>query len=387
MALGNVISALGDTEAQKGYISYRDSKLTRLLQDSLGGNSMTLMIACVSPADYNLEETISTLRYADRARKIKNKPIVNQDPNMAEIARLNQLVHQLRMQLAGQGIVQMSPQEWEMKDEKLQKLEVKCRELTTSLSLALADNTSLFERQLIMQSANDRLKKKLLELQETYNVTLSNISMTIGQGQEYPANFKQEIEKLQNMQDMIKDLQSEQKKNEDEILTHEYQSQNSPRPSSTNQGKDIDEEQEKHTEQQLNMNRQLNELNRQLAMKERLALQIISNNNMNDNVIDYELHSQNEKKVAALEKENQELLQQLKNARTTEQCSKIAEQRRQRVKELEIQISELSKKVLEQARLIKMKEKDDIKIKQLNKEIQQMKGNKVKLVKSMRAGE
>ena len=60
--------------------------------DSLGGNSYTLMIACVSPADSNLEETLSTLRYADRARKIKNKPVVNRDPQAAEILRLRQLV-------------------------------------------------------------------------------------------------------------------------------------------------------------------------------------------------------------------------------------------------------------------------------------------------------
>jgi len=75
LALGNVISALGDEKrGPDSHIPYRDSKLTRLLQDSLGGNSHTLMVACVSPADSNLEETISTLRYADRARKIKNEP-------------------------------------------------------------------------------------------------------------------------------------------------------------------------------------------------------------------------------------------------------------------------------------------------------------------------
>lgn len=60
--------------------------------DSLGGNSHTLMIACVSPADSNMEETINTLRYADRARKIKNKPIVNVDPRAAEMSRLKQQV-------------------------------------------------------------------------------------------------------------------------------------------------------------------------------------------------------------------------------------------------------------------------------------------------------
>lgn len=61
------------------------------------------MIACVSPADYNLEETISTLRYADRARKIKNKPIVNQDARVAEINELKKTIQQLRLQIIGQG--------------------------------------------------------------------------------------------------------------------------------------------------------------------------------------------------------------------------------------------------------------------------------------------
>jgi len=65
----------------------RDSKLTRLLQDSLGGNSRTLMLACVSPADVNREESLNTLRYADRARHIKNKPVVNRDPVAAQVRR------------------------------------------------------------------------------------------------------------------------------------------------------------------------------------------------------------------------------------------------------------------------------------------------------------
>ncbi|EIE84868.1 hypothetical protein RO3G_09578 [Rhizopus delemar RA 99-880] len=73
LALGNVISALGDPSKKGTHVPYRDSKLTRLLQDSLGGNAMTLMIACVSPAESNLAETMNTLQYANRARNIKNK--------------------------------------------------------------------------------------------------------------------------------------------------------------------------------------------------------------------------------------------------------------------------------------------------------------------------
>ncbi|KAI8329078.1 P-loop containing nucleoside triphosphate hydrolase protein [Chlamydoabsidia padenii] len=73
LALGNVISALGDASKKSTHIPYRDSKLTRLLQDSLGGSAMTLMIACVSPMEYNISETLNTLQYANRARNIKNR--------------------------------------------------------------------------------------------------------------------------------------------------------------------------------------------------------------------------------------------------------------------------------------------------------------------------
>ena len=99
MILGNVISVLGEESSTIKHVPYRESKLTRLLQDSLGGNSHTVMIACVSPADYNMEETLNTLRYADRARKIKNKPVVNIDPQAAELVLLRQQVQQLKAQV------------------------------------------------------------------------------------------------------------------------------------------------------------------------------------------------------------------------------------------------------------------------------------------------
>ena len=79
-ALGNVISALVD--GTSSHIPYRDSKLTRLLQNSLGGNAKTVMCANAGPADYNYDETLSTLRYANRAKNIKNKPKINEDPKV-----------------------------------------------------------------------------------------------------------------------------------------------------------------------------------------------------------------------------------------------------------------------------------------------------------------
>ncbi|KAK3159073.1 hypothetical protein QOZ80_2AG0145350 [Eleusine coracana subsp. coracana] len=101
LALGNVISALGDEKKRKegAFVPYRDSKLTRLLQDSLGGNSKTVMIACISPADSNAEETINTLKYANRARNIQNKAVVNRDPAKEEMQKLRSQVEQLQTEL------------------------------------------------------------------------------------------------------------------------------------------------------------------------------------------------------------------------------------------------------------------------------------------------
>jgi kinesin family protein 4/21/27 len=88
LALGNVIAALTGEDNKIKHVPYRDSKLTRILQDSLGGNSRTSMIACCSPAESNYEETLNTLKYASRARNIENKPIINRDPASQQIVEL-----------------------------------------------------------------------------------------------------------------------------------------------------------------------------------------------------------------------------------------------------------------------------------------------------------
>lgn len=99
LALGNVISALGDKTKKGSHVPYRDSKLTRLLQDSLGGNSRTLMIACISPSDRDFIETLNSLKYANRARNIKNKVIANQDKASKQLAALRSEITLLQQEL------------------------------------------------------------------------------------------------------------------------------------------------------------------------------------------------------------------------------------------------------------------------------------------------
>ena len=95
-SLGNVISALAENSP---HIPYRDSKLTRLLQDSLGGNSKTIMIANIGPSAYNYNETLTTLRYAHRAKTIQNKPVKNEDPQDAKLKEYQEEIARLRVSI------------------------------------------------------------------------------------------------------------------------------------------------------------------------------------------------------------------------------------------------------------------------------------------------
>ena len=114
-ALGNVIKAL--TDGKSKHVPYRDSKLTRILQESIGGNSRTTLIINCSPDSYNEFETLSTLRFGERAKSIKNKATVNEEKSVAEmkaivsnlekeIERLQKYINSLESQL---GIVKSNP--------------------------------------------------------------------------------------------------------------------------------------------------------------------------------------------------------------------------------------------------------------------------------------
>ncbi|OLY82067.1 Kinesin-like protein KIF21B [Smittium mucronatum] len=104
LALGNVISALGDALKRQLHIPYRNSKLTRLLEDSLGGNSITLMLACITESNKNYNESLSTLRYANRTRNIKNKVVVSMESNPAsEIVALKGQIQDLQTKIREQN--------------------------------------------------------------------------------------------------------------------------------------------------------------------------------------------------------------------------------------------------------------------------------------------
>ncbi|EJD00829.1 kinesin-like protein [Fomitiporia mediterranea MF3/22] len=167
--LGKVISALALASQGKGkkgkaeeFVPYRDSVLTWLLKDSLGGNSKTAMIAAISPADY--EETLSTLRYADQAKKIRNKAKVNEDPNAKLVRELKEELEMLRARVAGTS--SEAVYDPKVPPEK-QKVTYKAKDGTikTVSKAELQDQLESSEK--LMQSLNETWEQKL---QRTHDV-------------------------------------------------------------------------------------------------------------------------------------------------------------------------------------------------------------------------
>ncbi|XP_034776230.2 kinesin-like protein KIF13A isoform X4 [Acipenser ruthenus] len=163
--LGLVISALADQSAGKGktkFVPYRDSVLTWLLKDNLGGNSKTAMIATVSPAADNYEETLSTLRYADRAKRIVNHAVVNEDPNARIIRELREEVEKLREQLS-QAESMKAP---ELK-EKLEESEKLIQEMTVTWEEKLRKTEEIAqERQKQLESMGISLESSGIKVGE-----------------------------------------------------------------------------------------------------------------------------------------------------------------------------------------------------------------------------
>uniref|UniRef100_A0A8C0ID00 plus-end-directed kinesin ATPase n=1 Tax=Bubo bubo TaxID=30461 RepID=A0A8C0ID00_BUBBB len=169
--LGKVISALAEMNKKKkktDFIPYRDSVLTWLLRENLGGNSRTAMVAALSPADINYDETLSTLRYADRAKQIRCNAVINEDPNNKLIRELKDEVARLRDLLYAQGL-------GDIIDSKYRPVPSSS---LSALSSRAASVASLHERIMFApgsEEAIERLKeteKIIAELNETWEEKL-----------------------------------------------------------------------------------------------------------------------------------------------------------------------------------------------------------------------
>jgi len=158
-ALGNVINALSTnaTKKKKLLVPYRDAVLTHLLKNSLGGNAKTTMIAAISPADTNYQETLSTLRYADRAKNIQNVAIVNEDANEKLIRQLREEMEALRRQLQNSNTGGDIDKERELIKKELEE---KFRREYEEKQAAWESSQREAEKELNLDTGNDTLSNE-----------------------------------------------------------------------------------------------------------------------------------------------------------------------------------------------------------------------------------
>ncbi|KAI5096917.1 kinesin family member 4 [Silurus meridionalis] len=412
LSLGNVISALGDESKKGTFVPYRDSKLTRLLQDSLGGNSHTLMIACVSPADSNIEETINTLRYADRARKIKNKPVLNVDPRAAEMKRLKQQVQELQVMLlharGGVAPVLSGSEESGNASKVLERnriLQEQNSKLSRELSEAVGQTALMCERVIMTEQVNEKLQSKLEELRQhaACKVDLQKVMETL-EDQE----LKENVEVIRNLQHVILELQHESagiaatidamtsgNSTSLEVDTEGNCADTSRSPASGSPLASSSEAQHKdasetfttqHALRQAQMSKELIELNKVLALKEAFVKKMCQNDSHLEPIqTEYQENIKNlQSEVGSLQKEKEDLILALHSAKKDNNQAKLSEQRRKRLQELEGQMTELKKKLQDQSKLLKLKETSVRSVTKLNQEIQAMKAQRVQLMRQMK---
>ncbi|KAE8803388.1 Chromosome-associated kinesin KIF4A [Hordeum vulgare] len=332
LALGNVISALGDEKKRKegAHVPYRDSKLTRLLQDSLGGNSKTVMIACISPADINAEETLNTLKYANRARNIQNKPIVNRNPIADEMKRMRQQLEYLQAELV----------------------------LARGGGVGSDDVQGLRERISWLEHTNEDLCRELYGLRNH------------GHSDPCEPELHKTVNGYTKGEGLKRSLQSTEPF--DVLMTDSVREGNP---------KDIDDEVAKeweHTMLQDSLGKELNELNKQLEKKESEM------KGYGHDTVALKQHfgkklMELEEEKRAVQKERDRLLAEVESLNADGQTHKVRDAQLQKLKTFEAQILELKKKQESQVQLLKEKQKSDEAAKKLQEEIHFIKSQKVQL--------
>ncbi|XP_077105096.1 kinesin-like protein KIF27 [Ranitomeya variabilis] len=178
LALGNVISALADPKRKNAHVPYRDAKITRILKDSLGGNAKTVMITCISPSTSDFDESLNSLKYSNRARNIKNKPIVNYNPDWDRIDEMELEIKALREALQNQqssrvSRISQASQDWSQDksrirvlEEQLAQYQLECFNHRVCTEEALELLNELKDSSGLKKSQKDRLQSWLVMTEE-----------------------------------------------------------------------------------------------------------------------------------------------------------------------------------------------------------------------------
>ncbi|XP_053911079.1 kinesin-like protein KIF27 isoform X2 [Cuculus canorus] len=179
-ALGNVISALGDPKRKSIHIPYRDAKITRILKDSLGGNAKTVMITCISPSSSDFDESLNSLKYANRAKNIRNKPVINYNPVQDRIDEMELEIRLLREALHNQHVSNqrshdLNPERTRIcsLEEQLTRLQVQCFSYRNCVDEAFPFLVDLNNDVSLEKSHQDRLQRWISMVQDVRKEALT----------------------------------------------------------------------------------------------------------------------------------------------------------------------------------------------------------------------
>ncbi|KAJ3700594.1 hypothetical protein LUZ61_004299 [Rhynchospora tenuis] len=371
---------------ESAFIPYRDSKLTRPLQDSLGGNSKTVMIACISPADSNAEETINTLKYANRAGNIHSKAVINRDPVSAEIQRLRSQLEQAQAELHFAHNGGASLEEIKILQEKVSLLELKNEELLDQLKETCRTCDSLVQKATDAQVEKDQLILKIEQARG--GKPWDEID---GMDKEQDVDLiKSYLSKIQQLEEELRKKKSnsscprnaflEKLELDKTELLEDMDLVDGGSSPATSEGED-EEKIKEHSSLQDRLDKELKELDMRLQQKEAEMKQFARG----DTAV---LKQHYEKKLMEMEQEKKAFQKEIEDLRCKlsnicslpdESAKKLKEDYLHKLNTLEAQVSELKKKQEAQAQLLRQKQKSDEAARRLQDEIQRIKSHKVQL--------
>ncbi|XP_072757239.1 kinesin-like protein KIF21A isoform X4 [Anoplolepis gracilipes] len=427
LALGNVISALGDKTKKASHIPYRDSKLTRLLQDSLGGNSQTVMIACVSPSDRDFMETLSTLKYANRARNIKNKVTINQDKSSRTIASLRREIQQLQLELmeyrqgkrvVGEDGVNDAWHENQMLNSELQSLRTRVKALSETVEALTAKNVLLLAEkatgQWVAVSGGDEqvtslvqgyvqeieeLRARLLEAEAMYQ-QLKKRQMQVSAANPYgDSSFhsdsvtvlidaKKDVEKEMETLKALKEQYSHSSITAKSVDEGEIDYAENAQDSVSEDDSDDDSDRKEEDEEEAAMGRELEALTSDIDVKQRLIQELeLSQRRLQTMKQHYEDKlAQLQTRIKNTQEERDKVLQSLQQqpAPPTEKVKKLRDEYEKKLANMQKEMRLLQSAKKEHARLLKNQSQSENRLRGLRNELSEMKRAKVKLLNKMR---
>lgn len=395
LALGNVINALSEN---KQHVPYRDSKLTRMLQDSLGGNSRTLMIACVSPADVNLEESLNTLRYASRARAIKNKPVVNRDPVAAQISALRQQLALARSENADlRKRLGISPSEKLLEEHDKEDLEAELEStraqlarLTMELRVARKNNEALkkdlqeqAEEALIASMQRDKMAQALsVHLgEDKASETITKIGASV-EANSIESNLLKKMQNLEEENRRLRVASAGSPSSPNSPVTHGHSDLDEVPFSPGDAEPFIHEDEDLHRRSKLDsMTAEMEKLQYDLEAKEAAIRKVTSHASMQ---VAFQSHLQEiEKERDSLAKERKSLLQKIKDLKSAsaEERARLERMYKSKLRDLDLKVKAAEKKEIKIRSLEATQRRAAQKVKDLEGEIQNIKVHKAMLQK------